>query len=248
VFVVWLTAEPAFLASRAAGKAHRPLLDGDPVAALTRLADQRQPWFEEVADARVNVQPALSTDPKPVAKARLADRVTDLTQLRRAQGTRDHIVLVGPMGVGKSTIGLIVADRLHRPYVDSDDIIEKRTGHTAREVAAQKGLDALHHLELEVLREALSRPEPAVIGSAASVVDEEAGPQVLGTARRVVWLRADPHELARRRAAGGSEHRPDVDPAIVAARAPRYEAAATSIVDVDHLDSQVVADKVLASL
>ncbi len=34
IFCVWLTAEPAFLASRAAGKAHRPLLDGDPAGAL----------------------------------------------------------------------------------------------------------------------------------------------------------------------------------------------------------------------
>jgi shikimate kinase len=248
VFVVWLTAEPAFLASRAAGKVHRPLLDDDPVAALARLATERQPWFEEVADVRVNVQRALSTEPKPVAKARLADHITDLMQLRLAQRARDHIVLVGPMGVGKSTIGRIVADRLHRPYVDSDDIIEQRTGHTAREIAEHQGLDALHDLEVQVLRDALAMPEPAVLGSAASVVDEEAGRLALGTARHVVWLRADPDELTRRRAAGGSDHRPEVDPAVVAARAPRYEASATSIVDVDHLAPEVVADKVLGGI
>src|SRR5262249_30802070 len=61
-FCVWLTAEPASLASRAAGKTHRPLLDGDPAGALSRLASERQAWFEEVADAVVSVQPALSSE------------------------------------------------------------------------------------------------------------------------------------------------------------------------------------------
>ena len=244
VFVVWLTAEPAFLASRAAGKTHRPLLDDDPGATLTRLSTERRPWFEEVADARLNVQPALTAEPKPKAKARLADRVTDMIELRRAQRTLDHIVLVGPMGSGKSTIGSIVAERLSRPYIDSDDIVQQRTGHTAREIAEAHGLPALHELELSVLRDTLSTAEPAVIGSAASVVDESVGQLAVRTARQVVWLRADRHQLELRSAASGSSHRPVVDPGVVEARAPLYRAVATSIVDVDDLAPEVVADKV----
>src|SRR5262249_6752285 len=154
---VWLTAEPAFLASRAAGKAHRPLLDDDPVATLTRLATERQAWFEEVAEAVVSVQPALTSEPKPQAKARLADLITDMVQMRRRRHTLDHLVLVGPMGAGKSTIGEIVAKRLDRPYIDSDDEVERRTGRTARQIAAAEGLAALHRLELTVLRDSLSK-------------------------------------------------------------------------------------------
>ena len=214
-FCVWLTAEPAFLASRAAGKTHRPLLDDDPVGTLTRLAAERQPWFEEVADAVVTVQGALSSEPKPQAKARLADLVADMVQLRDRQRSLDHVVLVGPMGAGKSTVGKIVAERLRRPYIDSDDEVERRTGRTAREIADSDGLPALHRLELTVLRDALAREEPSVIGSAASVVDESLGRLALMTCRHVAWLHADAEHLAQRSAAGGSDHRPAVDPSVI---------------------------------
>src|SRR5437763_5317838 len=45
VFVVWLTAAPEFLASRARKKDHRPLLDGDAVGSLTRLLDEPAGWY-----------------------------------------------------------------------------------------------------------------------------------------------------------------------------------------------------------
>jgi shikimate kinase len=64
-FVVWLDAEPTFLASRAAGKTTRPLLDGDPVGTLTRLSSERAPWYAEVADARIDIHPAFREQEKP---------------------------------------------------------------------------------------------------------------------------------------------------------------------------------------
>jgi shikimate kinase len=244
-FCVWLTAEPAFLASRAAGKAHRPLLDDDPLGTLTRLAAERQPWFEEVADAVVTVQGPLSSEPKPQAKARLADLITDMVKLRRRQRTLDHLVLVGPMGAGKSTVGKIVAERLRRPYIDSDDEVERRTRRTARQIAEGDGLPALHRLELSVLRDALTREDACVIGSAASVVDESIGRLALMMCRRVAWLHADAEHLAKRGVEGGSAHRPVVDPSLLATREPLYRSVATAVVDVDDLAPEVVADKVL---
>jgi shikimate kinase len=245
VFCVWLAADPAFLASRAAGKTHRPLLDDDPVGSLTRLARERQPWFESVADAVVSVQNALSTEPKPQAKARLAGLITDMVDMRRRRRTLDHLVLVGPMGSGKSTIGTIVANRLGRPYLDSDSEVHRRTGRTAREIAESDGLDALHRLELTVLRDALASGTPSVIGSAASVVDQSIGRLALSMPRQVVWLHADADHLARRSAAGGSGHRPVVDPAVIQRREPLYRSVATTVVDVDDLAPEVVADKAL---
>jgi shikimate kinase len=75
VFVVWLTATPEFLASRTSRKPHRPLLDGDPVAALTRLAAERRAWYEEVADISYDVQPAHRAAPKPEAKDNIAKAI-----------------------------------------------------------------------------------------------------------------------------------------------------------------------------
>jgi|GEM_PF-461728 len=243
VFVVWLTADPAFLASRAAGRTHRPLLDDDPVATMTRLAQERDAWFREVADAELPVQPSLAAEPKPVAKARLAAMVDDMVALRRAARTRDHLVLVGAMGVGKSTVGHIVATRSGRPYVDSDDVVQQRTGRTAREVAEADGLHALHELELVVCRDALASSTPTVIGTAASVVDTSTGRLAVATARHVVWLRTD-HETVLRRMREG-DHRPTVDAATALGRDREYAAVATVIVDEEGLDPGVVADKIM---
>ena len=72
VFVVWLTATPEFLASRTTQKPHRPLLDGDAIAALTRLVAERAAWYQEVADVTFDVQPAHRAAPKPEAKDQIA--------------------------------------------------------------------------------------------------------------------------------------------------------------------------------
>ena len=64
-FVVWLDADPTFLASRAAGKTNRPLLDGDPVGTLTRLATERRAWYDEVADATIDIRPAFREQENP---------------------------------------------------------------------------------------------------------------------------------------------------------------------------------------
>ncbi len=45
-----------------------------------------------------------------------------------------HVVLVGLMGSGKTTVGRLLAARLGRPLVDSDAVIEGTTGRTVREI------------------------------------------------------------------------------------------------------------------
>jgi shikimate kinase len=53
--VVWLRADPATLAGRVGSGAGRPLLSGDPQAALTKLDEERRPFYEELADVVVDV-------------------------------------------------------------------------------------------------------------------------------------------------------------------------------------------------
>jgi shikimate kinase len=79
-FVVWLDAEPTFLASRAAGKATRPLLDGDPVGTLQRLSSERAPWYAEVADVRIDIRPAFREQENP--KDHLSYVIAGLVQER----------------------------------------------------------------------------------------------------------------------------------------------------------------------
>jgi shikimate kinase len=162
-----------------------------------------------------------------------------------------HLVLVGMMGVGKSTVGRMVAAELDRPLFDSDEMIEERTGRTVREIWATDGEPAFRTLETDTLLEALAEPEPSVIAAAGGVVLSERNREALQTAdARVVWLMADVDVLADRVRNGG--HRPllDDDPEatlrrLYAVRAPLYQEVADAIVSVDHRSPTEVAKAVL---
>jgi shikimate kinase len=166
-----------------------------------------------------------------------------------------HIVLVGMMGSGKTTVGRLLAERLHRPFFDSDELVEAATGRTVREIWLAEGEAAYRVLEEEALRDALASPDPAVIAAAGGVVLSAANRAVLtSSGDRVVWLRADPAVLVDRvrpTAVGG--HRPllgdDPDAAIRrldAVRAPLYREVAGEIVEVGGHPPDAIVDGLLA--
>lgn len=81
VHVVWLRAEPAFLASRLKARPDRPLLDGDDRrAVLERLHDERAPWYAEVADDVVEVASFHEWGAQP--RKAIAARVAELVRSR----------------------------------------------------------------------------------------------------------------------------------------------------------------------
>ena len=162
-----------------------------------------------------------------------------------------HLVLVGMMGVGKSTVGRAVAAALGRPLHDSDEMIEERTGRSVREIWITDGEPAFRALETEVLVEALAQPEPCVIAAAGGVVLSQANRDALnGPEARVVWLRSEVEVLLDRVRSGG--HRPllDDDPEatlrrLYDERAPLYQAVADAIVSVDNRSVNDVTKAVL---
>jgi shikimate kinase len=124
-----------------------------------------------------------------------------------------HIVLVGLMGSGKTTVGAALAAALGVPHRDSDRDIERQTGMTARALAARDGIDTLHDLEARHLLGALREPARTVISAAASTLDDPACRRALrGRANLVVWLRAEPGVLAAR--LGDDVLRPDLGGAL----------------------------------
>jgi shikimate kinase len=122
-----------------------------------------------------------------------------------------HVVIVGLMGAGKSSVGRALAGRLGWPHHDNDVALGARTGETAREIEREQGLEELHRLEADDLLTALASPGPSVISAAASAIADArcraalASPDVL-----VAWLRADPSVLAGRASRG--RHRPEIEP------------------------------------
>lgn len=159
------------------------------------------------------------------------------------------IVLVGLMGVGKSTVGGIVAERLGWPLIDSDRAIEATTGSSVRELWEEGGEAAYRRLESAVVLDALGTARPSVVAAPGGVVldrDVRAG---LGGAF-VVWLQADPSVLASR--VRRDDHRPLLgsDPEAVLtqmseSRSEAYRHVADAVVDADALDPEAAADRVI---
>lgn len=165
--------------------------------------------------------------------------------------SKQHIVLVGMMGAGKSSVGRVLAQRLGRRLLDSDEMIEERTGQTVREIWNAEGEPAFRALETTVLAEAVAADEPSVIAAAGGVVLSEANRAVLAASgAHVVWLLADV-ELLLDRVKNGM-HRPllDDDPegtlrAMFETRESLYKEVADAIVSVDNRTVNDVAGAVL---
>jgi shikimate kinase len=118
----------------------------------------------------------------------------------------EHIVVVGAMGSGKTTVGEGLAQALGRVFHDSDRSIESRTGRSGREITETDGVGALHSLEKDALLESLAGDEPAVIAAAASVIEDAEARGALAEGF-CVWVTADRGILAER-SAQGSHRRP----------------------------------------
>ncbi|HUP73340.1 MAG TPA: shikimate kinase [Acidimicrobiales bacterium] len=112
--------------------------------------------------------------------------------------TDTHIVLVGLMGTGKSTVGSLLAERLHRQFFDNDVLLERRTGQTAASIRRDLGEDVLHRFEAEVLLDCLATQPVAVIAAAASTVLRADVRDALREAAFVIWLRVDLRALTER--------------------------------------------------
>jgi shikimate kinase len=170
-----------------------------------------------------------------------------------------HVVLVGLMGSGKTTVGRLLADRLDRTFVDNDVVLERQTGRTARAIAVAEGADALHLREAEALVFALSSNVAAVIAAAAAARMEPFAAAAMSL-HDVVYLRVMPPVLAARIAGVPDDrHRPFVAggaprtleaqfAAQFAARDERYRALATVVVDAGEGGPEAVVDEISSAL
>lgn len=165
--------------------------------------------------------------------------------------TARHLVLVGLMAAGKSSVGQVLAERLDRPFVDTDDVITARTGQTVRELWEAGGEEAYRGLESEVVRNTLGRNQPVVLAApGGAVLDATVRALLVGDAVTTVWLRAQIATLARR--VGPDDHRPllgdhpsEVLTRMAIERSSLLAEVSDLVVDVDDLSAAAVAAAIL---
>lgn len=107
------------------------------------------------------------------------------------------IFLVGPMGVGKTTIGRQLADLLNYEFVDCDRVIEERTGASIPWIFDVEGEEGFRKREQAIIDELTNRPSIVLATGGGAVIKEE-NRSSLKNRGFVVYLHAEIDELLQR--------------------------------------------------
>ena len=158
------------------------------------------------------------------------------------------IVLIGFMGAGKTTVGHLLSERLGLPFVDSDLVIEQRSGRSVRQIFAEDGEPAFRELERQVVADLIDGPEAVLaLGGGAA---EHSDTVVRLKSTQVIYLQVGYDEAMLRVA--GDEYRPMLRRAdletLYQSRLGVYDAVATLTVATDGRRPEAVSQDVLAQL
>jgi shikimate kinase len=164
--------------------------------------------------------------------------------------TIHNIALIGFMGTGKSTVGRLVAEQLRFELLDTDALIEQRSGKKITEIFAQNGEATFRELEAQLVEE-LSPRTRVVIATGGGLPTNAANLASLKTHALVICLWAAPEHIFER--VREQSHRPllhDADPlgkirALLAAREPFYKQADV-LLNSDLRSAREVAQQVIA--
>lgn len=161
------------------------------------------------------------------------------------------IVLIGPMGVGKSTVGHLLAERLGVGYRDTDDDIVTGTGRSIAEIFVDEGEPAFRALEKQAVRTALAEHEGVLALGGGAVLDAETRALLAG--QRVVYLSMDVEEAVKRTGLNVARPLLAVNPRkqwreLMEARRPLYEEVATAVVATDGRTPEEVTRSALDAL
>jgi len=158
------------------------------------------------------------------------------------------IVLIGPMGVGKTTIGKKLARAIDSTFRDTDSIFVSEHGPIA-DFFAQHGEKKFRELEAEIVREAVKTAGVIATGGGAPLREDTQ--EELKKNAFVIYLATDGKHMSSRLAHG---NRPLITDgieswkAIYEARKPTYEAVANVTVDTSSKPLAVILDEIKKEL
>ena len=164
---------------------------------------------------------------------------------------RPRVVLVGPMGAGKTTVAGLLAGAWGTTVRDTDHDVETAEGRTISDIFVDSGEDVFRALERRAVADALSRHEGVLALGGGAVLDPETRELLAG--HEVVFLRVGLSDAVKRVGLGTSRPlllgnvRARIK-ALLDERTPIYEALATLVVDTDGRSPEDVAQEIRAAL
>jgi shikimate kinase len=172
-------------------------------------------------------------------------------------GRQPNLVLIGYRATGKTSVGARLAEALHCPFVDLDQVLVREAGRSVADIVAQNGWSEFRRLEKElVARYRDSRGQ--VLATGGGVVLDPDNVAALRKNGILIWLTAEPAAIqarlaqdqprdANRPSLTGADTVQEVT-AVLAERAPLYQAAAQMSVDTSHRSVSQVVKLVLEAL
>ncbi len=147
-------------------------------------------------------------------------------------GESHHLVLVGFMGAGKTSVGKLLAERTGMRFVDLDELIAEKAQKSIRELFKEGGEVAFRARERAALREVLADKTPQVIATGGGTFVDPLMRKWIQDASRTIYLEASPEVLLSRVTAGEERNRrpllsgPDPEQTVerlLSERQPAYE-------------------------
>ncbi|MER7497339.1 MULTISPECIES: shikimate kinase [Streptomyces] len=158
------------------------------------------------------------------------------------------VVLVGPMGVGKSTVGRLLAERLGVEYRDTDDDIVAEQGRAIADIFVDEGEPYFRAVEKRAVHQALAEHDGVLALGGGAILDPDTRALLAG--RPVVYLSMDVEEATRRTGLNVARPLLAVNPRkqwreLMEARRHLYEEVARAVVATDARTPEEVAQAVL---
>ena len=146
-----------------------------------------------------------------------------------------HLALVGFMGAGKSTLGPLLAERLGRPFISVDEVVEERTGESVAEVFERRGEAEFRRHEEDAAADVLARRPLGVVELGGGALGSERTRAALTAHAFTVHLETSPDEAWERVSGSGRPlaRDPDAFHALFEERRPLYDSADASATDID---------------
>lgn len=166
--------------------------------------------------------------------------------------SKENIVLIGMPGVGKSTVGVILAKVLGYQFIDADLVIQKRENRLLHEIISEEGLDGFLKAEENANVYIAQNEEKSIVATGGSVVYCEKAMQELKKTGRVIYLELEYDQLKKR--LGNLKGRGVVLKdgqdlrGLYEERIPLYEKYADLTVDEKNLDVEQTLQKIVDRL
>ena len=164
-----------------------------------------------------------------------------------------RVILIGPMGSGKTTIGSLLAEKLGLNFRDTDHLIEEQEEKTVSQIFLDQGEDAFRAIEKRVLREELLTDGTVLSLGGGAPIAIDAQSALRAIASHIIFLDISLSTVAPR--IGFNRDRPLLlnNPrgqwqTLMEARRPIYEAIADTIINVDDKSEEEIVTIALTSL